>query len=189
MLCRGLLIFTALSLVVANSASAADLCFRYVNTYGGTLVMQGVTLPQIGTLPAQSCQPVAMYEAVDAPEEGLGGAATGSICFSTSGTPTIVFQYTYDGCTGNYFESGICRLQLHNDLSLPTQSSSCRLTLGSGIFYAYVDDAEIFSCDSTQFPYALPGGGGGQCISDRLRTSPHRPRPVTPPSSGEGKAK
>ena len=63
MLCRGLLIFTALSLVVVNSPSArADLCFRYVTTGGGTLVMQGVTLPAPNT-----CQPVAMYEASQRP--------------------------------------------------------------------------------------------------------------------------
>jgi hypothetical protein len=43
MFSRGLLTFTALSLVVVNSPSArADLCFRYVTTGGGTLVMQGV---------------------------------------------------------------------------------------------------------------------------------------------------
>jgi hypothetical protein len=168
MLYRGLLIFTALSFVVVNSASAADLCFRYTTSGGGTLVMKGVTLPAPNT-----CQPVAMYEGVDAPEPGLGGAATGSLCFGGADGRTIVFQYTYDGCTGNYFESGICRLQLSNDLSLPTVSSSCRLTLGSGVFYVEVDDAQIYSCDSTQIP--LPGGGGGQCISDRFR--PHRPRP------------
>jgi hypothetical protein len=179
MLCRGLLIFTALSLVVVNSPSArADLCFRYVTTGGGTLVMQGVTLPAPNT-----CQPVAMYEAVDAPAPGLGGAATGSICFGGADGRTIVFQYTYDGCTGNYFESGICRLQLPNDLSLPTISSTCRLTLGSGIFYLEINDGQIFSCNSTQLP--LPGGGGGQCLG----ATPHRAAPVTPPSGGGSGAK
>jgi hypothetical protein len=39
MLYRGLFIFTALSFVVVNSASAADLCFRYTTSGGGTLVM------------------------------------------------------------------------------------------------------------------------------------------------------
>jgi hypothetical protein len=179
MLCRGLLIFTALSLVVVNSPSArADLCFRYTKTGGGTLVMKGVTLPAPNT-----CQPVAMYEAVDAPAPGLAGAATGSICFGGADGRTVVFQYTYDGCTGDYFESGICRLQLPNDLGLPTVSSTCRLTIGSGIFYVEVDDGQIFSCDSSKLP--LPGGGGGQCLG----TTPHRAGRVAPPSGGASKAK
>jgi hypothetical protein len=176
---RGLLTLTALSLVIVNEQSArADLCFRYTTSGGGTLVMQGVKLPAPNT-----CQPVAMYEAVDAPEPGLGGAATGSICFGGADGRTVVFQYTYDGCTGNYFESGICRLQLPNDGSLPTISSTCRLTLGSGIFYLEVDDGQVFSCDSTKLP--LPGGGGGQCFGG----TPHRAGPVTPPSSPGSNAK
>jgi hypothetical protein len=165
MLCRGLLVFTALCLVVASVPSArADLCFRYTTSGGGTLVMQGVA-----ALPApNTCRPVAMYEAVDAPEVGLAGAATGSLCFGGADGRTVVFQYTYDGCTGDYFESGVCRLQLPNDGSLPTSSSTCRLTLGSGIFYVEVDDGQIFSCDSTKL--SLPGGGGGQCHG----ATPHR---------------
>ena len=171
MLCRGLLIFTALGIVVASVPSAkADMCFSYTKTGGGVLVMQGVTLPAPNT-----CQPVAMYEAAPGT---FGGAATGMICHDGTDGRTIVFQYTFDGCTADYFESGICRLQLPNDLSLPTISSTCRLTLGSGIFYREVDDAVISSCDSKALP--VPGGGGGQCLG----TTPHRGEPATPPSGG-----
>ena len=176
MLCKALLIFTALSLVIVNSPSArADLCFRYMVSGGGTLVMKGLTLPAPNT-----CQPVAMYEAN---EGGLGGAATGSICFGGADGATIVFQYTYDGCTGYYFESGICRLQLDRNNDLPTTGSSCRLTSGGGIFYSEIGDAQIFSCDSTQLP--LPGGGGGQCAG----AGPHRAGPVTSPSGPGSTAK
>jgi len=166
MLQRGLLIFTALGLAIVNSPSArADMCFRYTTTFGGTYVMKGVTLPN-----ANSCIPLAMYEASNAPEAGFGGAATGSLCLATDGS-TVVFQYTYDGCTGDYFESGICRLQLNGDGDpLPTTSSSCRLTLSGGIFYHYVNDAQIYSCDSSQL--LLPGGGGAQCIPAATRQPP-----------------
>jgi hypothetical protein len=179
MFCRGLLIVATLSLVIVNSPSArADLCFRYTTTGGGTLVLKGITLPA-----ANTCQPIAMYEAVDAPAPGLGGAATGSICHDGTDGRTIIFQYTYDGCTGNYFESGICRLQLPNDGSLPTVSSTCRLTLGSGIFYLEIDDGVLSSCDSSALP--VPGGGGGQCLG----ATPHRAGPATPLSGAGTKAR
>jgi hypothetical protein len=69
-----------------------------------------------------------MYEAASG---GLGGAATGSICTDGTADNTIVYHYTYDGCTGNYFESGTCRLQLNGDGQhpgdLPTGGSTCRI--------------------------------------------------------------
>jgi len=173
---RGLLIFTALSLVIVNSPSArADLCFAYTKTGGGTLVMQGVNLPAPNT-----CQPVSLYEAAPGT---FGGAATGTLCHDATDGRTIVFQYTFDGCTGFYFESGICRLQLPNDGSLPTVSSTCRLTLGNGVFYLEVDDAVISSCSASAMP--VPGGGGGRCYG----TTPHRGETATPPTSGGSKAK
>jgi hypothetical protein len=174
MLCRGLLIFTALSLVVFNSPSArADLCFHYTKTGGGTHVLRGATLPA-----ANTCQPVAMYEV-----GGLAGAATGSICLDGFGDNTVVFHYTFDACTGSYFESGTCRLQLANDGSLPTISSTCRITLG--VFYVEVDDGVLESCDATTFALQVPGGGGGQCLG----STPHRAVPVTPPSGGGNRAR
>jgi len=156
MLWRGLLIFTALSLVVVNSPSArADLCFRYTVSGGGTHVLQGATLPAPNT-----CQPVAMYEV-----GGLAGAGTGSICQDGFGDSTLVFHYTFDGCTGNYFESGTCRFTLPADGSLPTLGSTCRVTSGNGAFDVYVNDGVVSSCDGTTYALQVPGGGGGQCYS------------------------
>jgi hypothetical protein len=140
-------------------------------TGGGVLVMQGVTLPAPNT-----CQPVAMYEAVGGT---FAGAATGMICLDGTDNRTLVLQYTFVGCTADYFESGICRLQLSGDIGgLPTTSSTCRLTLGNGIFYREVNDAVISSCSASALP--VPGGGGAQCFG----TSPHRGEPLPPPSGG-----
>jgi hypothetical protein len=119
-----LLLIAALGLVYGNTPSArADMCIQYKKSGGGILVARGATLPAVNT-----CQPLAMYEAASG---GLGGAATGSICTDGTSDTTVVYQYTYDGCTGNYFESGTCRLQLNGDgqhpgdlLSLPQTQSS-----------------------------------------------------------------
>ena len=83
-------------IVVSAPVARADLCFSYKKTGGGILVAQGATLPATNL-----CQPLAMYEA-----GGLIGAATGSICQDGFGDNTIVFHYTYDGCTSNYFKVG-----------------------------------------------------------------------------------
>jgi hypothetical protein len=72
-------------------------------------------------------------------------------------TFTIIFHYTYDGCTANYFESATCALQIQNG-NLPTVSSSCRGT-ANGSPFQEVNDAVLEPCEVT----AIPGGGGGRC--------------------------
>ncbi len=170
MLRKGLPLVAALGLVIVSVPSArADLCFQYQKTGGGILVAQGATLPAVNT-----CQPLAMYEAATG---GLAGAATGSICTDGTSDSTVVYHYTYNGCTGDYYESGTCRLQLNGDGQhpgdLPTGSSTCRITLGGGVFYLEIDDLHLWYCDGSQASLRVPGGGGGQCFAGgRRRTSP-----------------
>jgi hypothetical protein len=132
--------------IVAPDARA-DLCFRYQLTGGGTLVARGAKLPAVDT-----CEPLAMFE-----NGGYFGAATGTICRDINDF-TVIFQYTYDGCTTDYFESGICRLQIQNG-SLPTVSSTCRGTLAGGTFFHETNDGIIEVCAGIP----VLGGGGAQC--------------------------
>jgi hypothetical protein len=147
MLRKGLLLVTALGLVIVSSPVArADMCFSYKKSGGGTLVAKGAKLPATNT-----CETLALFES-----GGQGGAATGSICMDNA-TFTIIFHYTYDGCTANYFESATCALQIQNG-NLPTVSSSCRGT-ANGSPFQEVNDAVLEPCEVT----AIPGGGGGRC--------------------------
>jgi hypothetical protein len=148
MLCKGLPLVAAFGFVIISTPDAkADLCFRYQNTSSGTLVARGAKLPAENT-----CEPLAMFE-----DGGFLGAATGTICVSATGF-TVIFQYTYDGCVADYFESGICRLQIQNG-TLPTVSSTCRGTLAGGTFFHEFNDGIIEVCSGIQ----VPSGGGGQC--------------------------
>ena len=95
MLCKGLPLVAAFGFVIISTPDAkADLCFRYQNTSSGLLVARGAKLPAENT-----CEPLAMFE-----DGGFLGAATGTICVSATGF-TVIFQYTYDGCVADYFES------------------------------------------------------------------------------------
>jgi hypothetical protein len=172
-----LLLIAALTLVAGSAQNArADMCIQYKKTGGGILVAQGARVPAVNT-----CQPLAMYEAAIG---GLGGAATGSICTDGTSDTTLVYHYTYDGCTGDYFESGTCRLQL-NEGNLPTTSSTCRITLGGGVFYLEIDDLQIWTCDGSQGSLRVPGGGGGQCFAGGRRRS----GPTVSPSGGANPAR
>jgi hypothetical protein len=102
MLCKCLPLVAALGLVAASSPGfGADICFHYLGTGGGTLVAKGAKLPAPNT-----CETLALFEKL---QTGHEGAATGSICMDVNGA-TALFHYTYDGCTGYYFESATCRL-------------------------------------------------------------------------------
>jgi hypothetical protein len=137
------LIMTA---IVAPDARA-DLCFRYQTTGGGTLVARGARLPAVDT-----CEPLAMFEF-----GGYMGAATGTICRSSL-DDTVIFQYTYDGCITDYFESGICSLGIQNG-SLPTVSSECRGTLAGGTPFHETNDGKVEVCSNIP----VLGSGGAQC--------------------------
>jgi hypothetical protein len=157
-----LLIGTAIIMTaIAAPDARADLCFRYRTTSGGTLVARGASLPAVNT-----CAPLAMFE-----QEGYGGAATGTICVDAADF-TVIFQYTYDGCISDYFESGICRLQIQNG-NLPTVSSTCRGTLAGGASFHEIDDGILEVCDGIP----VSGGGGGQCLARGKR---HNVEPVMP---------
>jgi hypothetical protein len=152
MLRKGLLLTAALGLVVASASNVrADLCFRYAKSGGGTLVARGAQLPANNT-----CQPLGLFES-----GGLLGAANGTICRDATDGRTIIFHYTYDGCSSNYFESATCRIQV--DDSNHTASSSCRGTVagsgGAASPFRVNDDAVIESCSGI----TLVGGGGATC--------------------------
>jgi hypothetical protein len=165
MLRYGLLLGTSLGLVFVSIANAkADLCFRYAKTGGGTLVALGAQLPA-----NNSCQPLALFES-----GGLIGAANGMICRDGVDNRTIIFHYTYNGCSSDYFESATCRIQL--DDRNRTASSSCRGTLSSGTPFIENNDAVIEMCSGN----IIPGGGGGQCSGGFS----HRTGVQVPPTSG-----
>jgi hypothetical protein len=165
MLRKGLLLVASLGVVFIGVPNAkADLCFRYAKSGGGTLVARGAQLPASG-----NCQPLALFES-----GGLIGAANGMICRDNTDGRTIVFHYTYNGCTADYFESATCRIQL--DDSNNSTSSICRGTLANGSAFAQFDDAVIETCSGV----VLPGGGGGQC-----RGVPRRTGVEAPPTSGK----
>jgi hypothetical protein len=177
MLRKALMLVVALGFVGTSppNATASDICFHYSSSGGGILVAPGASLPARNT-----CQPLAMYEAAAG---GLVGAATGSLCMDGTGGNTLVYHYTYDGCSGDYHESGTCRIQIGTGV-LPTspdsgQGSTCRITLGNGVFYHEDPDLKAWTCDASQLALAVPGGGGGECLLEKRRTAPttgpHRP--------------
>jgi hypothetical protein len=114
---------------------------------------------------------------------GRLGLATGSICRSEegAGAPTLVFQYTYDACTGpgGYFESATCRINLDINGGLPTQPTN-QVSFCNGVYVSLLPNAsgpltqfndptlKVWYC--TGGPFVVPGGDGGQCFARRLHT-------------------
>jgi hypothetical protein len=132
-----MMLIASLGLICVNAASAsADMCFRY-ESGGGTLIAKGGKLPA-----ANTCEPLGFFE-----NGGLWGAATGSICYD--GQSSAILHYTYDGCTGHYFESATCKFQTTRG-SLPTTFSSCRGTANQAAFYD--ETAKLEFCDGTPVP-------------------------------------
>jgi hypothetical protein len=169
---KSLVLIAALGPIFASScAGAADICFQY-GSGGGVIVAKGATLPQ-----PNSCITVPLVEQI---EGGRIGLATGSICLSNTGdsAPTLVYQYTYDACSGpgGYFESATCRIDIAGSSNVtadlpprPTpQPSSC-----NGV---YADPESGQSGSLTQFtdltlkawkcevPYVPGGGSSLQCL-------------------------
>lgn len=116
---KGVLLIAFLVPAFASTSDArADMCFQY-GSGGGVTIAIGAKVPPINT-----CTPVSLVEQIYG---GRLGLATGSICRSEEGgsRPTLVFQYTYDACTGpgGYFESATCRIDLGINGDLPTKPS------------------------------------------------------------------
>jgi hypothetical protein len=172
MLSKGLLLTTALGLIIGSTPNArADLCFRYTKTGGGTLVARGAQVP-----PRDTCQALALFESGPG---GGAGAANGTICKDGDANNTVIFHYTYHSCLGpSYFESGTCRIMVTPDNTFV--SSSCRGTFatdGSMATFIVVDDGVIQSCAGI----TVPGGGGGACTAKFLFHNV-QPVPGAPPA-------
>ena len=158
----------------------ADICFQY-GTGGGVSVAVAAKVPAIN-----NCSPVTLVEQVYGGRLGVG---TGSICRSEEGSsrPTLVYQYTYNACSGpgGYFESATCRIDLDINGELPTkpsdQNSLCNgvyaglMPNQSGPLKQFNDSTlKVWSCAGG--PFVVPGGGSAQCFANRPRTrSDERP--------------
>jgi hypothetical protein len=167
---KGALLIALLAPSFAGMPGArADMCFQY-GSGGGIAVAIGAKVPQINT-----CTPVSLVEQIYG---GRLGLATGSICRSEEGSsrPTLVFQYTYDACSGpgGYFESATCRIDIGINGDLPTkpsdQNSYCNgvytglLPNQSGPLNQFNDNTlRVWYCG----PSIVPGGGSAQCFAQR----------------------
>jgi len=173
---RKIMLLTAFLMPVFASTpgARADMCFQY-GTGGGIIIAIGAKVPTINT-----CTPVSLVEQIYG---GRLGLATGSICRSEEGSsrPTLVFQYTYDACTGpgGYFESATCRIDLNINGDLPTQptnqNSYCNgvyvsLPPGQSGPLKQFNDATLKVWYCTGGPFVVPGGGGAQCFTGRLHS-------------------
>lgn len=130
----------ALGLVCMSvaGAQAADLCLT-LGGGGGTIVGKGFTIP-----PPNKCKPFNGFE-----NGGLGGLVTGTGC-TTSNGGSFILQYSYNNYfasgfgNNNYWESGACNFQFHND-PIPG-SGICRGTVGTTSLGGFVVGASLSSC-------------------------------------------
>jgi hypothetical protein len=161
---KSLLLIASLVSVLASTpgAQAKDMCFE-AGSGGPIKVAKGATVPLV-----DHCRTVTLFD-IGPP----WGIATGSICTSSgqggSGIPFLLFQYTYDSCTGgSYFESATCRFALGDqtgDLPSvrdPDQKSSCKGIFAgvnpgqTGPLRPLIDTSlKAFYCN-----FSIPGGGG-----------------------------
>jgi hypothetical protein len=173
---RKVVLLTAFLLPVFASApvAQADICFQY-GTGGGIAIAIGAKVPPVNT-----CTPVSLVEQIYG---GRLGLATGSICNSEQGSsrPTLVFQYTYDACSGpgGYFESATCRIDLEVPSgNLPNQPSN-QNSWCNGVYVSLpsnqsgpltqFNDSTLKAWNCTGGPFVVPGGGSAQCFARRLR--------------------
>jgi hypothetical protein len=175
MLRKRMLFIASLLPVFANTPAAqADICFQY-GSGGAVAIAIGAKVPPVNT-----CIPVSIVEQIYG---GRLGLATGSICNSEQGSsrPTLVFQYTYDACSGpgGYFESATCRIDLEIPSGdLPNQPSSQK-SLCNGVYVGLqpnqsgplkqFNDFTLRAWNCTGGPFVVPGGGSAQCFAYRLR--------------------
>ncbi len=171
MLHKRLLLSASLGLAVAAVAPArADICFEYTGSSPGAVgIAIGAKIPSA----PNSCVTVSVVD-----QSAPGGIATGSICRSEQGggRPTLVYHYTYNACTGSYFESATCRLDLELNGDLPSQKTASQVSSCSGVAadpapgqsaslggWSYFNDLKAWNCNPG--PFAVPGGGGAQCLA------------------------
>jgi hypothetical protein len=171
MLHKGLLLGASLGLAAAIPVAArADICFEYTGSSPGAVgIAIGAKVP-----PApNSCITVSVVD-----QSAPGGVATGSICRSEQGSsrPTLVYHYTYAACGGSYFESATCRIDLDLNGDLPSQRTASQVSSCSGVAadpapgqtsplggWSYFNDLKAWNCNPG--PFAVPGGGGAQCLA------------------------
>jgi hypothetical protein len=192
-----LLLIVSLGSVLACSGAQADICFLY-GSGGGMSVAKGAKLP-----PVNACMPVALVE-----QDGVGsrvGVATGSVCMGDTGSgfPTVVFQYTYDACSGpgSYFESATCRININSSsgggvIGLPTEDpgSEKQPSYCNGVYTGLgpnqagplrqFTDQTLRVWDCTNANYHVPGGPITDCNGHRVGRRSFDPTPdggVTPP--------
>lgn len=181
MLRKGVLLTAFLLPIVDSTPSAlADICFQY-GTGGGISIAIGAKVPPVNT-----CTPVSLVEQIYG---GRLGLATGSICNSEQGSsrPTLVFQYTYDACSGpgGYFESATCRIDLEIPSgNLPDQPSN-QNSWCNGVYVSLssnksgpltqFNDSSLKAWNCAGGPFVVPGGGSTQCFARRLRAATEEP--------------
>jgi hypothetical protein len=171
MLRKGLMLSAPLALVVASTAYVrADICFEYTGSSPGIVAVAiGAKVPAT----PNACITISVVD-----QSAPGGVATGSICRSEEGSsrPTLVYHYTYNSCVGSYFESATCRLELESNGDLPAQKSNSQSSSCSGVAvnlmtgqsgplggWSYSNDLKAWNCSPG--PFAVPGGGGAQCVA------------------------
>jgi hypothetical protein len=162
----------------STSGTRADICFEYGS--GGFSIAIGAKVPAA----PNACITASLVE--QAVPGSRGGVATGSICRSEEGgsRPTLVFQYTYDSCTGpgSYFESATCRFDLEKNGDLPSQKPASQTSTCNGVFVGLLpgqsgqlrqfSDTTLKAWNCTPGAFAVPGGGGAQCFGRGLFSHP-----------------
>ena len=162
MLRKSLTISASLGLAIVSTAPAlADICFEYTSG-GGVGVAVGAKVPAHNT-----CERVTIVGA-DA------SLATGSICKSQLGDarPTLYYHYVLMGCTGSYFETATCHVDLGQQEDLPSGKPEGQDTSCTGVFagltpnqsgplraFSNYRDLKAWNCN----PIALQGSGAAPC--------------------------
>src|SRR5262249_10161496 len=123
MLCKGLMLSASLGLALVSTAPArADICFEY-NSGGGVGYAVGAKVPA-----ANTCERGTVVFSA------YGAVATGSVCTSPGGFPTLVYQSSLSPCTPPYFESAPCHVELNiGTQDLPSQPTGSQRSSCSGV--------------------------------------------------------
>src|SRR5262245_16197871 len=103
--------------------------------------------------------------------------ATGSICRSAAGAgrPTLVYHYVLMGCTGMYFETATCRIDMETQGDLPWEIKEDQQSACTGVFagvaspgqtsplrgFNVTNDLKAWNCQPA--PPILSGTGSAAC--------------------------